>query len=372
MNKKNRNDYLYENILKSEIVIPDVVCEKTNDAFLRLKKNAEHSNDGDYGKRRFWNVNIKVAAAFLIFILCGGGITAFAAYMHWSDAIKENMNITDEQIEKINKSGDSLVSYPDSSDTQGNISVSISQCIVAYKDIRLSLYIDGYDVNNKSLPSFETFEVNVEGVPIGDVCYDFFESEGYEVDGRLELYATGRLQSGQFDVLNGKRISIQIKNFGDYVGEWNIGWTIEGVEETKDYTFSETLGDTGATVEKVKLSPISAEVQYDYERKFIKEETDENGKDIICEDADCTECTELSEPPTLRGVKMKDGTIYETFGGGCSGYVDQKTEKFIFEMSFARIIDVDEVEALLFINHEKVNDDETLTEEECFVVGLDK
>lgn len=368
----NKNDCLYEDILKREIVIPDVVCEKANDAFSQLKTNAECRKDGIMEKRRFLNVNAKVAAIFLIFILCSGGITAFAAYMHWSESIKNNMNITNEQMEELEQSDNSLISYPQSSDTQGNISVSISQCIVAYKDIRLSLYIDGYDVNNKSLPSFETFEVNVEGVSIGDVCYEFFDSKGYAADGRLELYVTGRLQSGQFDVFNGKKINVQIRNIGNYTGEWNMGWTINGVEETKDYTFSERLGSTGATVEKVKLSPISAEVQYDYERKFIKEETDENGKDIICVDADCTECTELSEPPTLRGVKMKDGTIYETFGGGCSGYVDQKTEKFIFEMSFARIIDVDEVEALLFINHEKINDDDILTEEECFVVGLDK
>ena len=82
----------------------------------------------------------------------------------------------------------------------------------------------------------------------------------------------------------------------------------------KEYTLNEPLGDTGATVIKAEISPISMHVEYNFPyQTYTETGFDQDGNPI--------ESEQFVEAPPLAGVKLKDGTLYQYLcGGGAEGY----------------------------------------------------
>ena len=92
-------------------------------------------------------------------------------------------------------------------------------------------------------------------------------------------------------------------------GTWSFDWNLERSDMVRICSPGTALGDTGAVVEKIEISPISAQVAYRFPRTKTKEKGyNDSGEEI---DVELTE-----DPPELKGVKMKDGTIYSYLYGG--------------------------------------------------------
>ena len=122
------------------------------------------------------------------------------------------------------------------------------------------------------------------------------------------------------------------------------------------------LGDTGAVVEKIEISPISAQVTYRFPRTKTKEKGyNDSGEEI---DVELTE-----EPPELIGVKMKDGTTYSyLYGGpGSCGFSSDEGEEYIHTFGLNRILDTAQIESFLFLKSIP-EDEEPLTEENFYIV----
>ncbi len=146
-------------------------------------------------------------------------------------------------------------------------------------------------------------------------------------------------------------------------GKWAFSWQLTGSDEIYTAKVSEKLGDTGALVTGAEVSPISIKAVYDFPAKMVKEEAVDESSGTVYE------TDMLAEPPLLAGVKLKDGTLVTDTQGGRMGYTDGG--KKVYEECFAmgRLLDVDEVESLLFIK--KIPEEEkNLGEDDMFAVKI--
>lgn len=77
----------------------------------------------------------------------------------------------------------------------------------------------------------------------------------------------------------------------------------------------------------------------------------------------------LAEPPLLTGVKLKDGTLVMDTQGGVLGYTDGGKRNYEERYGMGRILDVDEVESLLFVK-KPLEEERELTEDDLYVVNI--
>mgnify|MGYP000804164579 FL=1 len=137
--------------------------------------------------------------------------------------------------------------------------------------------------------------------------------------------------------LGGKKISIELGNLGVYddslgiqtenEGTWKFEWTLSGDSTSVIRKVHTVLENTGAVVTECEISPISIRAVIDISNaKHIKND-------------------ELYA--VLSGVKLKDGTILTHItDSGTGSLLKNGTYQILF--STDRILDVDQVESLLF------------------------
>ena len=111
---------------------------------------------------------------------------------------------------------------------------------------------------------------------------------------------------------------------------WSFDWVLEGSPEKKEYDLNAPIGDTGVTVKHVEISPISLSVTYDFPKKIYNKMDNSSGM--------------LFFPD---GVRLKDGTELKTIylGPGTNGYISENEYFIAFPVD--RILDTDEIDALL-------------------------
>ena len=172
-------------------------------------------------------------------------------------------------------------------------------------------------------------------------------------DGTMEYHITLFNHNEEKGKFFGKPIHVELKNLGTVAkaeyfsgieGNWTFDWTLAGADTTEVYEPDFMLEDTGAKVKKIEVSPISIMVEYDFPRQETEEEyMDENGKVGMV--------TMFGEPPFAKGVKLKDGTVikYLYSGPGGGGYEDENSDTYSFLLASDRVIDVDEIESILFL-----------------------
>ena len=133
----------------------------------------------------------------------------------------------------------------------------------------------------------------------------------------------------------GKNVHVSLKNLGVYPGKagdvitdiegnWDFDWELKGVEDHVELNdLSIPIGKTGATLTYVRLSPVHIYMLMDLPQQ--------------------------QEAPFFRGVKWKDGTVYDLIGGGgADGYLDEKSTIYKEMFALERIIVPEQIESLLF------------------------
>ncbi len=356
------NEYI--DILQDDIIIPDIVQEKADAAFSKIMSKTNEENvitfntNGYKKKRRF--VNVKVASIILAMIFGGGSITALAtAYMQLSSTMSKEMHISDEQMIELQKEEDSPLSFPKVSDTHDGITVSVEECMTGLDSFRIHVYVYGHEIVGGQIPEFEQFNVNVEG---GRSSYSWsYENENPD-DNRFEIYITGHVRFWEEDNIFDKEMTVRLDNIEGHEGMWLLKWKAEGTESVINAEPNVKLGDSGATVIGVEISPISVVTRYSFKREEIIVEYIDSKGNVIQE-------TEISEPPVFVGVKLKDGTIITDLrgGGGGSDY-DIDTEIHTDSTGLSKVLDIEEIESLLYLR--EVGEDGEITEENCYVVDI--
>ncbi len=367
------------------------ITEEMQNRILERTQNAYSQKGGHYMKTRKKFV-ITAAAAVLVL-----GITAFAAaHMDWSRGFLSNLNISEDQMNKLQDSGNPLVAMPAVSDSHDGITVSTEQCLFDGNVIHLSFYVDGYELAPSKEPELESINVLIDGKQAYNYDWNFYNgidwsdranpvmADGTPVreDENGALIPNYRIADGKMEInlnlspvtengkrmseedLKGKKITVIMQNFGDTAGEWTLEWNLGGFEKGSEFTLDAELGDTGAKVTSALFYSASAVITYDFPKTVIQDSGfDENGKLV--------KYTDYAEPPVMIGVKLKDGTVYTDIrNGGTSGYENGSTDEFVARINFSRIIETDEIESLLFIRETNEKAERKVTEDNCYVVNV--
>ena len=375
--------------LREDIEVPESVWGKYTNTLYRLpdqKKQASRMA----GKGWKW----PVAAAAALFVGVAG-ISA-AAYMQWSSALEERLQITEEQHQELEESR--MASAVGQSVTQNGVTVTAEESIVDNHFAHLSFKVEGYELEEGEEPGFGQIGILVDnkdsfdggwnasfydGLVPGNNGKAVHAADGTPVaeeeeirytmeDGSLEFIVT--MTSRERGYFIGKPIHVELKELGSYAetagsvvpdveGTWSFDWVMEGSKEMKMLELNEELGDSGAAVVKAELSPISVSLLYDFP---MQEET-ELGEDA---DGEPFVYTTYVEPPYFSGVRLKDGTLYTGISGaGSSGYADENHELYEFTTALNRVIDVDQVESLAFVRFYPEGE-QALTEENLYFVPI--
>ena len=82
----------------------------------------------------------------------------------------------------------------------------------------------------------------------------------------------------------------------------------------------------------------------------------------------------FEEPPSVQGVRMKDGTVLMGLnaGPGASGYTDQTGETWVERFGTGKILDPENIAAVLFLDRNTLpaNGEVDITEENCIEIPI--
>jgi len=390
-------------ILQMEVEIPDAVQKKANQTFDKIREDkVEVDADGKiipYDKiktvSKFSKKRIGIIVAAVTLTLAT--VSVAAAYLNWGKSLSEGLQATQEQ--KVQMEENNMSTFVDQACTDQGITITAVQSITDNYYTHIAFKVEGYEPEEGVQPDFETMEVTVDGkddFSSGGSFYDGLvqgadggvaNADGTPLDtdengGLIEHYVMddGSLEyritlanAHEKGYFINKPIHVEIYNLGtvskaeyfnEIEGTWSFDWDLQGSEDMKECTLNIPLGDTGATVVKAELSPISLRAEYEFPRQQVTDTgLDENDEEISFDS--------YAEPPQLSGVKMKDGTLYPFIylGPGSLGYESEDTDIYMTAFAIDRIIDVEQVESLLFIKSYP-EDEEPLTEDNFYIVPI--
>ena len=369
-----------KNIFPEEIELSEIVLNRTNHAFEMIKKE-------DIGYMKKTNKEgrqlIKKQAAVIagVCILAVSSISATAAiHYYWGRGMNGNLQASDTTQRELTESGIAKVyredpDYASLAVTDHGITVAPNTVIVDDRFVYMSFRISGYSVADGAEPGFYMVDIYQGDDPedegswvnmYGGTMYDGIipDENGHPVyedgsplefneDGGIISYYTDSngdmeyiIQAGivnQNDSLLGKKIHVNFTNLGvfsrvkkgeftlEVEGNWNFEMILPDVSSAKDIEVGQRVEGTGFVMESISISPVSIKVNYSViEVPEIKE--DELGI------------------PEVKGVVLKDGTrIPYLTDGGRIGYTDSTRTRAYHMAGYDRVIDVDEVDALIIL-----------------------
>ena len=366
-----------KNVLNSDVEIPEVVLKKTDDALAQIRESTKPVRKAKKESRFQGGFRYAQAAAIACAVLVGaGGITVTAAVVHhlWSRGMQGNIQATEEQQKDLAEQG-MVTEGPDLSDmevTSEGITVKPTELIADGHFVHVAFQIAGYDLADGEEPCFEEVRVytgedenakdgwvnmsgsfyngiiaNNNGEPVYEdgtplESGDFAEHYKAE-DGTLEYVMTlYKTDTDPEESLLGQTIHVLLKNLGtvkktefmnEIDGTWKLDIPVDGKDTAKSFELNTVLENANITVLSAAISPISIRVDYEVTGELQTQE-DDNGL------------------PEVSGVVLKDGSrLLYLFNGGQSGYQEGSDTQAYLMAAFDRVIDVDQVQSLLFRLH---------------------
>ena len=359
-------------ILQEDVELPEVVLSKANHALEMIRQEETKNMAADNQKNSKKNtrrIKSQVAAAAAVCVLAVGGVSAVAAIHHnWGRGMSGNIQATDTEQQKLTDDGVAVV-YPEKEEyealkvTNNGVTIAPDTVIVDAQFAYLSFTISGYNLNEGDEPGFEDVNItsddmeinmfggmydgivcNEEGAPVyedgselqftdsGDIV-----SHYYDENGNLEYFIQAHIAEAG-DTMLGKTVKVDFKNLGtldkteftDGVeGDWNFEITLPSVSSAREFDVNKAIDGTSFTLTKLEISPVSLNATY----------TTDNAPEANQDDLGV---------PCVKGVVLKDGSrLPYLTDGGSIGYTDDcKTEAYNI-LGYDRVIDVDNVKALI-------------------------
>ena len=365
------------NVLNSDVEIPEVVLKKADDALAQIRESTKPVRKAKKESRFQGGLRYAQAAAIACAVLVGaGGITVTAAVVHhlWSRGMQGNIQATEEQQKDLAEQG-MVTEGPDLSNmevTSEGITVKPTELVADGHFVHVAFQIAGYDLADGEEPCFEEVRVytgedenaedgwvnmsgsfyngiiaNINGEPVYEdgtplESGDFAEHYKAE-DGTLEYVMTlYKTDTDPEESLLGQTIHVLLKNLGTVKkaefmngigGTWKFDIPVNGENTVKSFELNTVLENANITVLSAAISPISIRVDYEVTGELQTQE-DDNGL------------------PAVSGVVLKDGSrLLYLFNGGQSGYREGSDTQAYLLAAFDRVIDVDQVQSLLFRLH---------------------
>ncbi len=359
-------------ILQEDVELPEVVLSKANHALEMIRQEETKNMAADNQKNSKKNtrrIKSQVAAAAAVCVLAVGGVSAVAAIHHnWGRGMSGNIQATDTEQQKLTDDGVAVV-YPEKEEyealkvTNNGVTIVPDTVIVDAQFAYLSFTISGYNLPEGDEPGFEEVNMtsddmginmsggmydgivsNEEGAPVyedgselqftdsGDIV-----SHYYDENGNLEYFIQAHIAEAG-DTMLGKTVKVDFKNLGTLYkteftdgveGDWNFEITLPSVSSAKEFDVNKAIDGTSFTLTKLEISPVSLNATY----------TTDNAPEANQDDLGV---------PCVKGVVLKDGSRlpYLTDGGSIGYTDDSKTEAYNI-LGYDRVIDVDNVKALI-------------------------
>ena len=367
-------------IFPEEIELSEIVLNKTNQAFEMIKKeDTGYMKKASIRGRKTLKTQAAVIAGVCILAVSSISVAA-AVHRYWGRGMSGNLQASDEKQRELTENGIAKVyredtEYTSLAVTDHGITVAPETVIVDDRFAYMSFKISGYRVADGEEPGFDMVDIYQGDDPeddsswvnmYGGAMYDGIipDENGhpvYEDGSPLEFNEDGGIiscytdsngdmeyiiQAGTVDPndsLLGKTIHVNFKNLGvfsrekkgeftpEIEGTWNFEMILPDVSSAKDIEVGQEVEGTGFVMESISISPVSLKVNYSVtEIPEIKED-------------------ELSIPE-VKGVVLKDGTrIPYLTEGGRIGYTDSTKSNAYHMAGYDRVIDVDEVAALIVL-----------------------
>ena len=363
-------------ILSEEIELSEIVLKKTNQAFEMIKQEDIVSMKKTH-KRRKKMFKTQAAAAAGVCILAVSGISAAAAVHHyWGRGMNGNIQASDEQQQVLTEKNIAKVyrEEPDSPSlavTINGVTIEPDTVIADERFVYMAFRISGYSVADRTEPGFdmvnvyqgdhpedESAWVNMSGTMYDGIVLDENGASVYEDGTSVESYEDGSVIShytddngnmeyiiqasaaDKNDSLLGKTLHVAFKDLGTFSkatfipaveGVWNFELNLSDVSSTRNIKVGKKVEGTGFTMEDISISPISIQVNYSVSEAPVEKEDDLG-------------------IPEVKGVVLKDGTrISYLANPGRVGYTDNNKSNAYQIAGFARVVDVDEIAALIVL-----------------------
>ena len=362
-----------KNVFSEEIELPEIVLKKTNQAFEMIKQEDIRCMEkiNTKSKKLF---KTQAAAAAVVCIVAVSSISAAAAIHHWGRGMNGNIQASEEQQQVLIEENIAKVysEDPDSSSlavTDNGITIRPDTVVVDERLVYMSFCISGYSVEDRTEPGFEAVSVyqgdnpedsdawvdmngtmyngiipDENGIPI----YEDGTSIESDEDGSIICHYTDSNGNMEYiiqasvvdekDSFLGKTMHIGFKNLGTLSkaeftpaveGNWDFEITLPDVSSSQTIEVGQKVEGTDFTIENISISPVSIKVYYS-----VGTAPAENEDDLGI--------------PEVKGVVLKDGTrIPYLMDGGGSGYTDSSKHNAYQIAGYDRVIDVDEVAALI-------------------------
>lgn len=359
-------------ILQEDVELPEVVLSKANHALEMIRQEETENMAADNqknSKKNIRRIKSQVAAAAAVCVLAVGGVSAVAAIHHnWGRGMSGNIQATDTEQQKLTDDGVAVV-YPEKEEyealkvTNNGVTIVPDTVIVDAQFAYLSFTISGYNLPEGEEPGFEDVNItsddmginmsggmydgivcNEEGAPVyedgselkftdsGDIVNHY-----YDENGNLEYFIQAHIAEAG-DTMLGKTVKVDFKNLGSLYkteftdgveGDWNFEITLPSVSSAKEFDVNKAIDGTSFTLTKLEISPVSLNATY----------TTDNAPEANQDDLGV---------PCVKGVVLKDGSRlpYLTDGGSIGYTDDSKTEAYNI-LGYDRVIDVDNVKALI-------------------------
>lgn len=285
-----------------------------------------------------------------------------------------NIQASDEQQQVLTEKNIAKVysEEPDSPSlavTNNGVTIEPDTVIVDERFVYMAFRISGYSVADRMEPGFEMVNVyqgdnpedesawvNMSGTMYDGIIPDENGVLVYEDGTSIESYEDGSIIShytddngnmeyiiqasvvDRNDSFLGKTIHVEFKNLGTISkgalitavdGDWNFEINLSDVSSTQNIKVGQTVEGTGFMLEDINISPISIKVNYSVSAAPVEKEDDLG-------------------IPEVKGVVLKDGTrIPYLINPGRVGYTDSDKSNAYQIAGFARVVDVDEMAALI-------------------------
>ena len=373
-------------ILSEEIELSEIVLKKTNQAFEIIKQEDIVCMKKTHTRGKMFKTQAAVIAG--VCILAISSISAVAAIHHyWGRGMNGNIQASDEQQRALTEKNIAKVysEEPDSPSlavTNNGVTIEPDTVIVDERFVYMAFRISGYSVADRMEPGFnmvnvyqgdnpddESAWVNMSGTMYDGIIPNENGTPVYEDGTPIESYEDGSVIShytddngnmeymirasivDKNDSFLGKTLHVEFKNLGTFSkgtftpavdGNWNFEINLSDVSSTQNIKVGQKVEGTGFTMEDINISPISIKVNYSVSAAPIEKEDDLG-------------------IPEVKGVVLKDGTrIPYLTNPGRLGYTDSSKSSAYQIAGFARVLDIDEMAALIVLTSYENEKVETL------------
>ena len=354
-------------ILSEEIELSEIVLKKTNQAFEMIKQEDIVCMKKTHTRR---GKMFKTQAAVIVgvCILAISSISAVAAIHHyWGRGMNGIIQASDEQQQVLTEKNIAKVygEEPDSPSlavTNNGVTIEPDTVIVDERLVYMAFRISGYSAADKMEPGFDMVNVYQGDHPedesawvnMSGTMYDgtIPDENGIPVseDGSIISHYTDDNGNMEYiirasaveknDSLLGKTIHVEFKNLGTFSkgmfipavdGDWNFEINLSDVSSSQNIKVGQKVEGTGFTMEDIDISPISIKVNYSVSAAPVEKEDDLG-------------------IPEVKGVVLKDGTRIPYLTNPVRlGYTDSSKSNAYQIAGFARVVDADEIAALIVL-----------------------